>query len=125
MFDQIKWYLVNVGIKKYAPVAMMSGIAALGTLMAAHAGMLETWGVNYIASWSADWLTTHQISGPILLIELDTTSTAAIAGLIGLIGLMSRATEHHTVGALSASPPEAGGSRATDPPAAEPPEASQ
>lgn len=109
MLDQAKYYLINVGIKKYAPVAMMSGMAALGTLLAAHAGMLEQWGVNYIASWDPTWLTNHAISGPILLIELDTTSTAAIAAVIGLITLLSRAGEHHTIGtATSPAAPPAG-----------------
>ena len=95
MLENIKTYLLEVGIKKYAPVLMMSAMTALGTLMAAHAGMLESWGVNYVASWSTDWLTTHTISGPVLLIELDTTSTAAIAAVIGLMALLSRAGEHH------------------------------
>ena len=113
MLENLKWYFVNIGIKKYAPVAAMSGLAALGTLMAAHAGALEQWGVNYIASWDVSWLATHPISGPILLIELDTTSTAAIAAVIGLITLMSRAGEHHAIGSTA----EPGGRRDTDPPA--------
>ena len=113
MFDQIKWYIVNIGIKKYAPVAAMSAIGALGTLWAAHEGALEQYGVNFIAQWSPAWLTTHAISGPILLIELDTTSTAAIAAVIGLITLMSRAGEHHAIGTTA----EPGGRRETDPPA--------
>lgn len=105
MWDQIKWYLINVGIKKYAPVAMMSAIGALGTLMAAHAGILANWGVNYIPSWDPAWLQTNPISGPVLLIELDTTSTAALAGLVGLITLLSRAGEHHVMASVPVSPP--------------------
>lgn len=120
MLENFKWYVVNVGIKKYAPVAAMSGLAALGTLAAAHQGLLEAWGVNYIAAWSSSWLTTHQISGPVLLVELDTTSTAAIAAIIGLITLMSRAGEHHV--ATAVNPPVVGGNRSTDPPAATPPQ---
>lgn len=104
MLDQLKWYLINIGLKKYAPVAMMSALAALGTLFAAHAGMLESWGVNYIASWDPSWLTGHAISGPILLIELDTTSTAALAGLVGLITLLARAGEHHTMANVPTTP---------------------
>lgn len=100
MIDQLKWYMVNVAMKKYAPIALMSGITALGTLMAAHAGMLEQWGVNYIASWDPSWLSSHAISGPILLIELDTTSTAVIAAIIAAITLFSRGVEHHTVAKL-------------------------
>lgn len=116
MLEKLKWYLINIGVKKYAPVGVMAAMASLGTLMAAHAGMLEEYGVNYIASWSPAWLTTHTISGPILLIELDTTSTAAIAALVALVAVMSRAGEHHTLGA----PVMEGGQRAGDPPATTP-----
>lgn len=97
MLDKIKQYLFNVALTKYAPVAVMSGLTALGTLLAAHSGALEQWGVNYIASWTPDWLTTHQISGPILLVELDTTSTATIALVIALVTMIARAGEHHTM----------------------------
>lgn len=103
MLDQIKSYLINIGIKKYAPVGVMAGMASLGTLLAAHAGMLEQWGVNYIASWDPSWLATHSVTGPVLLIELDTTSTATIALVIGLVTVLSRAGEHH---AMAANPPK-------------------
>lgn len=118
MLEQLKWYIVNVGVKKYAPVGLMAAMTSLGTLMAAHEGMLEQWGVNYIASWSPQWLSTHAISGPIILIELDTTSTAVLAGVIALIAVMSRMGEHHTTG----TPAVPGGQRASDPPAVDAPQ---
>jgi len=105
--ESIKDYLLSVGLKKYAPTVMLSVMGALGTLLVAHEGLLEPWGVNYIASWNAAWLATHPISGPILLIELDTTSTAAIAAVVGLITLWSRATEHHVVAPIVNPPKEA------------------
>jgi hypothetical protein len=94
--DNIKDYLISVGLKKYAPTVVMAVFTALGTLLAAHAGMLEQWGVNYIASWDTSWLATHSITGPVLLVELDTTSTSAIAAIVGLIALWSRGVEYHT-----------------------------
>lgn len=95
MFEKLKWYLVQIGIKKYVPMGVMSAMGVLGTFMAANAGKLEPWGVNYIPQWSADWLTTHSISGPVLLIELDTTSAAVIALVVGIVTIAMRATEHH------------------------------
>jgi len=97
MLDKIKDYIFNVALKRYVPIATMAGIGALGTLLAAHQGLLESWGVNYIADWSSAWLNAHQITGPVLLIELDTTSTAVIALVIGLATFASRAVEHHVV----------------------------
>lgn len=105
MLENLKWYFVNIGLKKYAPVVMMSVMASLGALFAAHQGMLAAWGVNYIPSWDPSWLQANPISGPILLIELDTTSTAALAGLVGLITLLARAGEHHTMANVPAAPP--------------------
>lgn len=121
MIDQIKYYLIQVGLKKYTPVAVMSVLTSLGTLFMAHEGMLESWGVNYIPDLSqlARWMATHPTSGPGFLVELDTTSTAAIAAIIGLITLMSRAGEHHTIGATNRVE---GGRRPDDPPAATPPQ---
>lgn len=119
MFDQLKWYFVNIGLKKYAPVGAMAALAALGTFMAAHAGMLEQYGVTY-----GDWLILSKMptqpSGPCLLIEMDTLSKAAIAGVFALVAMMTRATEHHVATAIK--PPVEGGQRSTDPPAATPPQ---
>lgn len=95
MWDKLKTYLIETVLQKYLPMAGMSGIGMLGTYLAAHAGMLEKWGVNYISDWSVDWLTTHAISGPVILIELDTTS-AALMTLVGVAAItLMRATEHH------------------------------
>lgn len=114
MLENIRWYLINVAAKKYVPVAVMAGMATLGTLYAAHSGALEQWGVNYITQFSLDWFKTHDISGPVILIELDTTNQAIIALVFGLIAMVSRAGQHHTTGEMGV----AGGQRSSDPPAA-------
>jgi hypothetical protein len=112
MWEQFKWYLIEIAIKKYTPVGIMAAMAAFGTFMAAHTGAFEQWGVNYIPEWSLDWLKTHPISGSILLIELDTTSTAILAAVVGLVAIVGRAGQQHTTG----TPTLAGGMRAGDPP---------
>ena len=113
MIDQIKWYLINVGLKKYAPVGIMAGLTALGTFMAAHAGLLEQWGVTY-GTWPFSWPAGQGPSGPCILIELDTTGQAVIALVATLVAMMARATEHHALG----TPVVEGGQRASDPPKA-------
>lgn len=109
MIEKLKNYLISIFLQKYLPIAGMAAITALGSLMAAHAGMLEQWGVNYIPNWSASWLTTHDISGQVILIELDTLSKGAIVAVTALVALLLRATEHHVATAVSPdSPPPAG-----------------
>lgn len=110
MIEEIKWYLVNVGIKKYAPVGVMAALTAFGALMAAHAGMLEQWGISY-GAWPLQWPTPP--TGNCIVIELDTLSKAAIAGLASLATMAFAAAQHHTTG----TPTLQGGQRATDPPA--------
>lgn len=106
MIEQLKWYLVNVGLKKYVPVGAMAALAALGTFMAAHAGVLEQYGVTY-GTWPFVWPAGQAPSGPCLLVEMDTLSKAAIAGIFALVAVLTRATEHHAVGAVTSNPPPA------------------
>jgi len=114
MWDQIKWYLINVGLKKYAPIGAMAALATLGTFMAAHAGMLEQWGITY-GVWPLHWPTPP--TGAVIVVELDTLSKAAIAAITTIVAVAFRAAEHHTLG----TPVVPGGARATDPPAPETP----
>jgi hypothetical protein len=93
--DAIKNWLVNVGLGKVGPMALTSFLAFIGTFAMAHANALEQYGVNYVASWDASWLTTHQISGAVLIIELDTTGTALWALIAALVIGFVRAGEHH------------------------------
>lgn len=113
MLDQIKWYLVNLGLKKYVPMGVMAATAALGAFMAAHAGMLEQYGITY-ANWPFQWPAGQSPSGPCILLELDTLSTKAIAGIAALAAIALRAAQHHTTGNGVTI---AGGKRSDDPPA--------
>lgn len=113
MLENLKWYLVNIGLKKYAPIGAMAALGAIGAFMAAHAGMLEQYGITY-SNWPFIWPTGSEPTGPCLLIEMDTLSKAAIAGIVGLIAMVMRATEHHV--ATTITPPVPGGLRAADPP---------
>lgn len=111
MLEKVKWYIVNVALTKYAPMGAMAALAAFGAFMAAHAGMLEQWGITY-GTWPLNWPVPP--TGAVVVIELDTLSKAAIAGLVGLAAILARATEHHVATAIV--PPVEGGQRATDPP---------
>ena len=111
MIDQIKWYLVNLGMKKYLPLGIMAAIASLGALMAAHAGMLEQWGITY-GNWPINFGTAP--SGPCVVVEIDTLSKAAIAGIASLATMAFAAVQHHVTGNGTAV---AGGRRDNDPPA--------
>lgn len=111
MIEQIKWYLVNVGMKKYVPVGVLAAMAALGGLIAAHAGLLQQDGITY-GLWPINFGTAP--TGPCIVIELDTLSKAAITGIFALVAILARATEHHVATAIN--PPVEGGQRATDPP---------
>ena len=113
MFDQIKWYLVQIGVKKYLPMAVMSALAALGAYLAAHAGMLEQYGVTY-GVWPIQWPAPP--SGPVIVLELDTLGAKAIAGIVALGAVALRAAQHHTT---SDGTPLAGGRREDDPPGKE------
>lgn len=110
MLDQVKWYLVQIGLKKYVPMAVMAAIAALGTYLAAHAGMLESYGVTY-GTWPLNWPVAP--TGPVLVVELDTLGAKAIAGIAALAAVAFRAAQQHTTG----TPVVPGGDRAGDPPA--------
>lgn len=117
MFDEIKWYFVNIGLKKYVPMGVMAALASFGALMAAHAGMLEKWGITY-GNWPIDFGTAP--TGSCIVVELDTLSKAAIAGIGSLVAMAMAAAQHHTL--PSGSPTIAGGQRASDPPSPNPPQ---
>ena len=94
MIDKIKWYLINVGLNKYLPMAGMAAITALGTFMAAHAGVLEQYGVTF-GNWPLVWPIGQEPSGHVILIELDTLSTASATAAIALVTMLWSAAQHH------------------------------
>lgn len=79
--------------------------------MAAHAGMLEQYGITY-GTWPIHWPTTP--TGPVIVLELDTLGAKAIAAVAALAAVAIRAAQHHTT---SDGTPLAGGQREDDPPA--------
>lgn len=95
MMDKIKWYIMNVAMNKYLPMAGMAAVTALGTFFAAHTGALEQYGITY-GTWPLVWTTGNVPSGPVLLVELDTLSASAIAGIVALVTVIWSATQHHT-----------------------------
>lgn len=113
MIEQIKWYLTNVALKKYIPMAVMAAIAWFVTYLAAHSGLLEQYGVT-VHNWPFVWPTGQEPTGPCILLELDTLGTKAIAGIAALAAIAIRAAQHH---ATSDGNPVAGGRREEDPPA--------
>jgi hypothetical protein len=115
MLEKIKWYFVNYGLVKYLPIGVMAGMTALGTFLAAHAGMLEQWGVTY-GTWPLAWTHGNIPSGNVILIELDTTSQAVITLVASIAAMAIRAAQHHATG----TPVVPGGNRVGDPPAETP-----
>jgi hypothetical protein len=118
MLDKLKWYLVEIGVKKYAPMGIGAAFAAIGTYLAAHAEILEPWGITYTANYPFVWATGQVPTGPCILVELDTLSALAYVGTVALVAVIVRAGQHH----VSGTPVVVGGQRASDPPAAIPPE---
>lgn len=108
MWETIKVYVIQMGVKKYLPIAVMAGISALSGLLLAHAGVLEQYGITS-GSWPLHWPAGQEPSGNVILIELDTLSKAAITGLAGLVAILIRAMQHHTTGTpvtSAATPPQ-------------------
>lgn len=114
MLENLKWYLVKVGIQKYAPVGIMAAVAAFVSYMAAHAGLLEQYGVT-CGTWPFIWPAGQEPTGQCILIELDTLSAKTIAELSAFVIMVIRAAQHHTTGEAGI----AGGQRENeDPPKA-------
>lgn len=111
--EKTKIYIIEVLLRKAGPAALGSLLSLATAFILAHQGAFESWGVNYIGSWSPDWLKTHEISGQILLLELDTTSLKAISGGIALIVAFFVTGGHHVAAAITRKPQD-GGQRATD-----------
>lgn len=97
MWDQIKTYVLEIAIKKYAPVAVAAAFTALGTYLAANSGWLEQWGITY-GTWPLHWAATDGPSGHVILIELDTLSASAYTLIIALAATLIRAIQHHATG---------------------------
>ena len=102
MIENLKIYLVEVAAKKLLPMAVLGGITAICTLLAAHQGMLSSMGIDYDS-------TARTID-----ISLDTLSSWAIVALGGLVTALMAAVKHTTT-AIVTGTPISGDMRSEDP----------
>ena len=113
--DKLKTWVVEVFIKKLGPSFLRSGIASLGVVLAAHAGLLTAMGITYDA-------VKHVISVDLNVLS-DWLIFAGPGGLTAFLALV----QHHTVAAVAGAPqsgdlrkdldkPMVDGNRSTDPP---------
>lgn len=119
--EKAKIYAIEVVLRKVGPAAFGSLLSLATAFILAHQGAFEAYGVNYIPTWSTDWLKTHEISGQILLLELDTTSLKAISTAIAVAVAFFVTGGHHLKAAIKGTPQSGdkrdqstGGQRATD-----------
>ncbi len=92
MLEKIKTCLTEAVLKRVAPIAA-ANIVAIGTaLLAAHQGVLESWGITY-----GVWPLNVQVSGQVILIELDTLSKMALITFGGVFGAGIAAAVHYLI----------------------------
>lgn len=104
MLDSIKLWLMNVGLKQMGPSLVRAALAWVVAMLAAHAGMLETFGLIY--DKASQTVTLH----------LDTLQTWLIGGGLGLVTAFLTAAQHHTAAAVTGKPQDGSHERAEDPP---------
>lgn len=114
MFDNLKIYLIEVGIKKIVPSLIKGGLAALVGLLAAHNGLLSSLGVTYDTTGQVISFNLSAFSHWLEVIALSGTLTGTLTALF-----------HHTGAAVTGTPqsgdvrkenniPTPGGERETD-----------
>lgn len=92
MLQNFKIYLIEIGLKKIVPMAVIGGITALCSLLAAHKGMLSPLGIDFDP-------TDRTID-----ISLDTLQNWMIVALGGGITALMAVIKHHTVSAATGEP---------------------
>ena len=102
--DSFKLWLVNVGLKQMGPSLIRAAVAWAIALVAAHQGMLTTFGVVYDAT--AHTLTLH----------IDTLQGWLLGGGLGLVTAFLTAAQHHTTATITGAPQDGSHERATDAP---------
>lgn len=83
-------------------MAGLSAVAAIMGYLAAHAGMLEPYGIT-TGPWPFTWPAGQEPTGPCILIEMDTLSAKGIAALTAVITVAIGAIQHHTTPTQSPS----------------------
>ena len=101
--DSIKLWLINVGLKQMGPSLIRAALAFVIGIVAAHQGLLSTFGVVYDAS------------GKTLTLHIDTLQTWLLGGGLGLVTAALTAAQHHTQAAITGQPQDGSHQRASDP----------
>ncbi len=91
-WGNLKVYLMETGIKRLLPIALGAALSTLAALLAAHQGMLESWGITF-GTWPLNW-GNQPPSGPVLVFELDTISKTALVALTALVSAFVTALVH-------------------------------
>src|SRR4051812_42839098 len=90
--ENIKAWLIQVGIKKMGPSAIRAALAAFIGIVMAHAGMLEKFGIVY-----------DQASNTLMLHLTALQQWADVTGL-GLLAAAFMAAQHHAGAAVTGAP---------------------
>lgn len=90
--DNLKTWLVEVGIKKMGPSAIRAALAAFVGYLMAHANLLAQYGIVY--DKATDTIFWH----------LTTLREWADISGLGLIAAAFMAAQHHTVAAVTGAP---------------------
>lgn len=123
--ENIKTYMAEVIVRKMAPAAIASAVAAAGTFLLAHASELEKYGITYYPDFAGVFSGTTP-SGNVLIVEFDTLQKGLALVLVALVGAFMAWTTHHTVATVTGAPqsgdkrveppqPVVGGERKEDP----------
>lgn len=105
--EAIKLWAINVGLKKMGPSLIRAALAWVIAMVAAHAGMLSTFGIIY--DKAAQTITLH----------LDTLQTWLLGGGLGLLTAALTAAQHHTEATVKGQPQTGDHKRADDLPKGE------
>jgi len=92
--DAIKLWLINVGIKKLGPSFIRAALAWVIALIAAHEGMLATFGIIY--DKAANTVTLH----------IGTLEGWLLGAGLGVITAALTAAQHHTESVITKKPDE-------------------
>lgn len=78
------------------PAAFAAVISSAFAFLAAHQGMLESWGV-FFGTWETVLVKLDAVvpKTQVIVLELDTFKLMGIAVLVGLIGAQGAAAGHH------------------------------
>lgn len=94
LVQKAKLYALDVGVKHLGPAAFASLVSTAFALLAAHQGLLESWGITW-GTWPLSWPAGQDPSGQVILIELDTLGKMGLAAVLTAVGSLSTLAAHH------------------------------